>query len=222
MSLIPRNADFCMSLIPTNSVFCMSLMPENTHFKYKPYLDKWIFLYEPYSDKCRFLLQLWNIMVSINHDYPDNYCRPVCNAVCRRLWGPCCLHVGSLECHIVKDSSCRIYRAAENPRSDDCRVFCQVARDAVLNKAASLWCWLIGPLCRLLVLFNAAVSFSDRIALVIVNKLSWSIGLVVQSGENRSTRRKNLPHCHVVNKEIEPGPAVWDVGDLLPKVYAIV
>jgi len=97
MSLLPRNSNFCMSLIPTNSVFCMSLMPEKYILKYEPCLDKWIFLYEPYPDKCRFLFQLRNIMVSINHDYPDNYCRLVCNVVCRRLWGSCCLHVGSLE-----------------------------------------------------------------------------------------------------------------------------
>jgi len=113
-----------------------------------------------------------------------------------------------MECPIVKDNICRIYHAAENPRSDDCRVSFQVARDTVRKKAAPLWCWLTGPLCRLLVLFNEAVSFLDRIALVIMNKLLWSIGLVVQSGENRSTRRKNLLHCHFVNKKIEPGPAV--------------
>jgi hypothetical protein len=71
------------------------------------------------------------------------------------------------------------------------------------NIAAALWCWLIGPLCRLLVLFNEAVSFSDRIASVIVNKLLWSIGLVVQTGENRSTQKK-MPHYHFVNKKWDP------------------
>jgi hypothetical protein len=162
--------------------------------KYEPCLDKSVFLCERYPDKCRFLFQLQNIMVTVSHYYPDNYCRLVCNAVFRRLWGSYCLCVGSLECHIVKDRSCRIYCAAENPRSDDCRASCQVARDAVRNKAAPLQCWLIGPLCRLLVLFNEAASFSDRIALVILNTLLWSIGFV-QSGENRRTRRKNLQLC---------------------------
>jgi len=107
-----------------------------------------------------------------------------------------------------KGSSCHIYRAVENPGSDDGRVSCQVARDALRNEAAPHWCWLIGLLCMLLALFKEAISFSDRIALVAVNKLLCGIGLVALSGENRSTRRKNLPHCHFVNKKIEPGPAV--------------
>jgi len=82
MSLTPRNADFCMSLIPTNSVFCMSLIPEK--YTLSTNLVNEYFCMSLFPTNAD-LFQLRNIMVTINHDYPDNYCRLECNAVCRCL-----------------------------------------------------------------------------------------------------------------------------------------
>ena len=54
-------------------------------------------------------------------------------------------------------------------------------------------------------LFKEAVRFTDRIALVIVNKLLCNIGLVVQSGENRSTYLLThllTPWCRVLLEQL--------------------